>query len=643
MNNHRRFASRVFASIVAILTGALAAAQDADRTATTSEELLQINAGIRAYLDSDELRAAEIFNQVLEQDENNAAALYYLGLIELQQGLNVVRTDPETARQRFMSARNYLERVTRLADPRLTSVEAGLLLGIAQLASGDTRFPEEAVELAQRARQTLEDYVTTSFGQEDRFGAFYLAVAYYRLGDYYASAGQYAEATNAFDNALTQFANAESRARVDRAGAEADPPLATAISEAKFERFSLVITYYRGLVMLQRRRNVAAREALGQVRDNDTTRLGSNARGILEQLDKVESTNPLPLSFNTPIGPLDFDARITAGAAWDSNVILLGDDTILPLNIDREDDFSFGTSLNFNISRYISKAEAPIGESLAIGVGGTTAHRWQPNIPEFDQNIYAGRAFANWQPIPDIYLGLEYEYSYTMLGHDPFIAGNRLTPVISKLWATTDDEGLRRELGRTDFWYNIEWRNYLEELSDLGFNRDGTYQAVGIRQAFNLAQADELYASYFADRPAEQTLFGRRPLSVYVGYVFREERTVGEEFDLAGHSIIAGVALPLPHRFRVTLDSIFTWENYAQPSLLDYRRSERRDFQQRYEFGVERVFVARGELASLRTLEITLRGGIDVTLQDSNIWDRLGQDFYEYSRAIYGLKLDISF
>jgi hypothetical protein len=125
--------------------------------------------------------------------------------------------------------------------------------------------------------------------------------------------------------------------------------------------------------------------------------------------------------------------------------------------------------------------------------------------------------------------------------------------------------------------------------------------------------------------------------------VYRDERTHGDEFDLVGHSILAGIEVPLPHRFAFEFDSVLTWEDYNSPSLFDYRRNTRGDFAQFYAFGLTRTLVARGENASAPTLEIELHADVSLTFRNSNIWDRLSQDIYEYDRAVYGLRLSVDF
>jgi hypothetical protein len=96
-------------------------------------------------------------------------------------------------------------------------------------------------------------------------------------------------------------------------------------------------------------------------------------------------------------------------------------------------------------------------------------------------------------------------------------------------------------------------------------------------------------------------------------------------------------------RLAFELNSEFTWGNYSSPSIFDYERKRRSDFLQRYDMGFVYTIVARGENPTLRTLNVRLRTGVEMSFQNSNIWDRLGEDIYEYNRTVYGMRLEVDF
>ncbi|MBN2446643.1 MAG: hypothetical protein JXO22_07955 [Phycisphaerae bacterium] len=622
---------------------------------------LELNRAIKAYLEDDSATAAELFERVLEtspQGEHRVACVYYLGLISLERGLGftadarAAKRDElpdeaaaaaEQARQEFLQAQEYFAEVIDTADPTVETVSAALLLGIAQLAADHGRAGEDdAFALATRAEETLSRYVTeTEYGREDRLGHFYLAVARYRLADEYSQRGR-----------TLEFSEALSRGEHDleQATALADAALAAEkISEEEHAGFITVVKYYEALMATLRQDNVGARQLFTEVSERaEGTDLANNAAAIIAKLDEVELSSPAPITLPVPapVGPLEFDARVTTGFWYDSNVILLGKDTALPLGYARDDDFQTGLGADFNVSRYIRRSELPIvGESLTLGVGGSTSHVWQPRIPEFDVNRYAGRAYANWQPVRDLYLGVQYEHSFTQLGHDPFISSDRITPVASWNWRKPGVGGESVEVGRTDLYYTFDDRDYREEVVDFRVNRDGQYQTVGAQHTFNIIRARDLpyLVDYYATHERERQIFGDDWLTFAIGYAYRDEQTAGTEFDLRGHSLLWGVYVPLPYRLAFEGGGEFCWEDYTGASIYDFERKEREDFTQRYNFNLVYTIVARGEKPEFRTLDIRLRTGVELTFENSNIWNRLGEDIYEYDRAVFGVQLSVEF
>ncbi|MCK4343020.1 MAG: hypothetical protein KAY37_15000 [Phycisphaerae bacterium] len=656
-----QFLRRLFLLVCIAALGRTAQAQE-QPTSQQSAALVDLNRAIQAYAEEDREAAAEIFERLLEAEptaEQRVTCNYYLGLIGLEHGLEhssaaqaaKAQGEPETAdqeaaqaRAQFEQAQQHFETVVRLADPTAEIVNAALLLGIAQLASDFADVERaSAYELSQRAEETLQRYVTeTEDGARSRYGQFYLAVARYRLADEYRGragmAREYAESLQAATWNLEQA----------RVLADADLE-AGRLTPAAHEDFNTVLTYYDALLAILQRDNPRARALFTDVATlAEGTDLATNAEAIVNKLDEVETSSPLPLQLPLPkpLGPLEFQGRLRVGNWYDSNVILLGRDTALPRGYKQSADYQFGITADFNISRYIPKTEAPwVGESLTVGVGGGAAATWQPNIPQFDVNRYPGRAYVNWQPVRDLYLGLQYEYSYTLLGHKPFISSQRLTPVISKIWRRAAGDEVDLEAGRTDIYYTHDERNYLDRIVDFRLNRDGVYQSVGVQHLLNLVRAKDLpwMGDYFSTHEKERVLFGEKWLSCYLGYEYRDEQTVGTEFDLRGHSIVWGLDVPLPHRFAFELDGELSWAGYTAASVFDYERKERSDFVQRYDFSLTYTFVARGENPSMRTLDVKLRTGVELTFQNSNIWNRLGEDIYEYDRAVYGVQLEVDF
>ena len=650
---------------------------------------LEFNRAVYAFLEGGaELEtAAEIFERVRGMEsgaEYQTACRYYLGLIALTHGVehsqqartakddavnldtqsretaesqqaaelkergaqrladaealaNTALDDFQRAREHFQVVKDYVAE----RDPKSTMVRAALLLGIAQLAANFSPGEKDAIDFARQAEETLRQYIETEVGKNDREGHFYLAVALYRLTD------EYAQARDSINHAASLKAAFDS---LDKSERLADVDYSSGVLSAeKHERFTKTAAYYRALLEIQARRYQEAAQLLEQRfprgPDQPQELFEKNAWEIQKKLEDIQITAPEPIRLPVPppVGPLEFEGRVRVGGWYDSNVILLGQDTHLPLGFKQSADYQLGVTADFTLSRYITRTEAPwVGESLTVGIGGGTSNVWQPNIPEFDINRYPGRAYVNWQPFRDLYFGFQYEYSYTQLGHEPFIVSNRFTPVISKTWRTGRDD---HEWGRTDLYFSQDDRNYLDILPDRRLNRDGVYRAAGVQQTFNLARAADLFylRDYFATHENERLYFGDDWLQFYAGYEFRDEQTVGTEFDLRGHVLVWGLLVPLPYRLAFEVQGEFAWADYCSASIFDYERKPRTDFIQQYDFGLTYTFVARGEYAAMRTLDVKLRGGVSVTFQDSNIWNRLGEDIYEYDRGIYGMQLEVGF
>ena len=682
--NHRELGAWLVLCVTAFAP--LAAAQQQSRPAST-EPLLKLNQALDAYVASEYDIASKAFEEILQDpaaSEYQITCHYYLGLIALQRGVSasgaaqsakVAATEAEKtkdaaelARQRellqlkgeealtyFNAAQDHLQVVVTPEDPALRVVDAALLLGIARLArdvgpeaepgaSAEARekISERAIALATHAVTTLSDYVKTDTGARDAYGYFYLGVAQYRLTDEYSRRGKFYDAVKRAENLNLARANFEHAAELARA--ETGGETRRGVTP---QYFDAVVTYYRALLdtVAGPQEYLAARTLFNDVKEMDKGPVGRNAEDLSAQLDQVLAAYPpaLRLPVPAPIGPLEFDGRVRIGNWYDSDVILLGINTPLPRGYSRQDDYTFGLDTDFNISRYISKTEAPwVLESLTVGVGGSVANMWHPNITQFDVNRYAGRAYLNWQVIPDLYVGLQYEGSYTQLGHAPYLASQRLTPVISKIWRGTTG----KETGRTDLYYTLDNRSYQYELTDWRFNQTGVYQSAGLVQTFNLVPATELpyMTGYFASHPRERQFLGENDwLKFHIGGEGRDEPTVGTEWALAGGSLTCGMHVPLPYRFAFDVDGEFTWLPYYYASVFDYTRETQFVSLQRYNFGLTYTFVARGEYAAMPTLDVKLRTGVELTFQDSNVMDRLGGEIYSYNRGIYGAALEVGF
>jgi len=597
-----------------------------------SSQIAQLNAAIDAYRRGRYSEAEDVLVRMEREagDKVSLPCLYYLGLVYMAEGLE--RNDPAD----FEKARSYLQRVYE-ADRGVKPVELALELGVAQLASGDR------LDAYQKARATLQAYVESEQGQEDWYGHFFYGIAAWRVGFYLEPEDEHGDLTKAamLKSAAESFAAAQAKLTAVR---EMLPG-----GEDEYERNAVNIRYYQGLLQLAQRDYAEGKSTLEQVHDSAyaSGRMRENARGLIEEAEgaikvggvQVETDDRVKLFDGTAFGPIVLEGRVEMEGGWDTNVILLGENTAQPRDIKESEAFYLGTTASLDLSRTFTRERDQVlwGESFLLGVGGETYDRWNCKITEYDLNTYSGRVYVNWEPFKDLFIGTQYDYSEILLGHDGFISSHRATPVLSKIWRDSSDE--RR--GRTDLYYSYDHRNYHDELFDPRLNRDGDYHVVGLQQSFDIVQAKDMWASYYPDHGSRRE--GERWLSAFLGYTFINDSTAGDEFDMHSHGVNGGLEVPLPWRLLLDLRCRFDWEEYTQPSLYDYPGRERADFRQEYGVGLTYTIVERGEQSSLPPLEVKARVGADWIFNDSNTLDRLRQSVYEYDRGIFGFKLTVSF
>ena len=212
----------------------------------------------------------------------------------------------------------------------------------------------------------------------------------------------------------------------------------------------------------------------------------------------------------------------------------------------------------------------------------------------------------------------------------------------------------------TSLYFSYEDRNYLEELRDVRFDRDGNYFDWGVDTVFDLGKWVDAESLWGKDRvwgrwgPSEKDRDYRRPLEASLGFEFTTNSTKGTEFDFKSQILTAGVEIPLPYGIDFATRGLFEWQDYRGRSLVDNQRRGRKDFIQEWGFRLQRAFYLTKNydprdyefsrpLKLSRTV-MTLSGDIRFIIDDSNTKDRLGQHVFEYNRIIYGagVRFDIN-
>lgn len=395
---------------------------------------------------------------------------------------------------------------------------------------------------------------------------------------------------------------------------------------------------------------------------NSSTQLPEIVISQLLALQVARASAPQPIE--------DFSLRLHSGFAYDTNVILLGDDTATPRDIGRKADVRFSSGLSLGYTLDLAKVRQEL-EGWTVGVQGRAAAVWNGDIHTYNEQDY-GSSVALRYRFPQVslfgreegplYLGIQHDYDYFLLGNNGFLRVNRVSP--TAMLYTLDQRAL------TSVAFSFEDRNYLEELYSNRFDRDGNYFVLSLAQAFDAVEMSDFYACrglepwgldgdpqgarIGPDGIEEQPADGdyARWLRPVVGVHYGWDSTQGQEFDAKRIALTAGIEVPLPYGVLFDFGADWEWQNYQGlrgGSLIDYHRRGRDDFIQRYRFGVERQFVlVPGHPSNRRTVKMdrvvmTLRGSIYFTDDDSNVEDRLGQEIFSYDRAVYGLSVAFDF
>ncbi|MCP4248299.1 MAG: hypothetical protein GY778_14730 [bacterium] len=368
-----------------------------------------------------------------------------------------------------------------------------------------------------------------------------------------------------------------------------------------------------------------------------------------EEIEQREQAKEPPQYWN------DLQLSVQMGVHRDTNVVLLGGRTDLPRGITDEEDFGFTLNTVLDYTLDLGRFDRRL-DRWTVGLQGRVGQLWHVEVDEFDEQNYGGSAAVQYELLErtkdfgPVFLSLQYDYDYTLLGRDPFLEASVLTPTL-RIFAKE-----RRAVTDLSFSYSI--RDYREPLYDRRFNRDGEYYRLGVVQSFKAVDLAPVYEGWNLPvwgLPADEEFaqddpdFPKRYLLPFIGFAYGWDSTDGDEFDQKAYILTCGAEVPLP--YGMTLDTVaeFEWQEYAHGSLIDFHRRGRRDFVQRYSIGLWRTFVLQsGDLVNRYTMEMdrvlmTLRAHATWTLDDSNVVDRLGQAIFEYDRVVYGLSVAFTF
>jgi hypothetical protein len=364
-------------------------------------------------------------------------------------------------------------------------------------------------------------------------------------------------------------------------------------------------------------------------------------------------------SVERPQARNDWEWEWSIGAAYDSNVVLLGERTDLARNLDDESDFAFDASTSLTYTGDLGLLSSKL-ERWTVGASVRTNSIWNTDISSFDLEDYGLSLVMRYAfPSPKdaglwgrSYASLRYDGDYVELGHEKFVSADAVTANL-RVQSGDEDERLW-----TDLFYRFDARDYNEALRDVRLDRDGSYSRFGASSSYKLVDVTPTFASWnweswgHKNDTEQRTVdpdYPKRYVIVRGAAAYGWDATEGDEFDLKSFTLATGVDVPLPHGWVLAGDVEFEWQDYAHGSIIDYHRRERQDFIGRYGLGLKRFFVLEpGNESDAYTpafgrLTMSVEIGALWTLDDSNVVDRLGEAIFEYNRAVYGVVLRFAF
>jgi hypothetical protein len=231
-------------------------------------------------------------------------------------------------------------------------------------------------------------------------------------------------------------------------------------------------------------------------------------------------------------------------------------------------------------------------EDAVFGLIGSTYDSFQFRLDQFNFQDYMGGAYTNLALYGNWIFGLRYEFHETLLGGNQFATEHRLTPNLSYL------EG---PFGHTTVYYEFD------PLDINGFAlvpaqvRSGVFNAVGLTQAMYLFNGA-----------------GR----LYLGYMYRNAETRGNDFDVDTNMVTARLQFPMPYKMLANMEVRQFWDDYRHPNSLDFFGRPRADRRVEFRLGVQKFF----------TRHLSGRLEYIYANNDSNVENLFGSSFYTYNR-----------
>jgi tetratricopeptide (TPR) repeat protein len=307
----------------------------------------------------------------------------------------------------------------------------------------------------------------------------------------------------------------------------------------------------------------------------------ASARPFLAEIEKAQPPSPR------------WSLSLGLGVQYDSNVILLGEDTPLPAGISDESDV-----------RWVGTVQGDLKLFEAARWNGTARYQFyqslHQDLDDFNvQNHDLGVTVVHRPP------GRPYQFRFEPGIADAFVDGEGY--VLTRTAAVTAVFS-RSRARLTDFRYRYQNRHFRD--SDRFPDND---DRTGILQAASLTQ-------YW--------FFSGRKGNVQAGYTYDRDSARGADWDARGHRFHLGLTLP-PLGMQPSLEADVTFRGYDHPNSLSTETppEEREDTIQVYTLTLQRGFTPR------------LSGAVQYLYNRnaSNI------EVYDYNRQIVSVSLTAAF
>ncbi len=411
-----------------------------------------------------------------------------------------------------------------------------------------------------------------------------LAIARYHREDYAAarSALEAARATDAggaeFElyDALLLLAEGERRAALDG--------LARA-REASPTRVDPIASYYEGV---------------GWASEGDRRK----ARAALERVVAADPDGPWGQQARAGLGEMrggfrnDWWLEVTVGAERDDNVVLEGEDVIIPADIGDDDDERLVWDVT--VGSELFRSDVWSGGAM-LGYGGS-AHR---DLDEFDLHHPRATLWADRRIGESLTAHLQYDHSHVLVDDESFLVAHSATPALYYDW----DSGGRSLLFTRLYWYDYRFpRRDTPPLDDLR-NRDGHGIATGVEH-----------------RTPVESLSSR----LRGGLTFDRYASRGGEYTHRRHSVHVASDTELPWELLLSLFGSWSYDPYSHsttfpdPSAMGLLEGKTRR---------DRRFVFQADLERPLTEQLSASVSYRWIENDSNV------DVFDYDRGILGAYL----